>query len=228
MSSKSSKCRKEFFSLAIGPSASRMRHTWNLSQYPRFPEHGAPPTRGNSFLWKYWESTEEVVLAHVSGLSATYKVFHTFFTCVTWIHPVQDNGDKALNLVFFQTTWGYEAENILLIKSDTYGLICCDSKCKHVSQRGTMGVCLPRCWQHMWHFSFMLSPGQSHCCRRCFTHTDSAQTCRKLNKKNQKHFYDFMHAKERLGNVGRNTNEEMKFIFDNKKQNCTVDTRTQP
>lgn len=70
MSSKSSKLRKEFFSLAIGPSASRRRHTWNLSQYPWFPEHGAPPTSGSSFLWKWRESTEEVVLAQVSGLSA--------------------------------------------------------------------------------------------------------------------------------------------------------------
>lgn len=69
-SSKSSKWRKEFFSLAMGPSASRMRHTWNLSQYPRFPEHGAPPTRGNTFLWKWSDRTDDVVLAQVSGWSA--------------------------------------------------------------------------------------------------------------------------------------------------------------
>lgn len=70
MSSKSSRCRKEFFSLAMGPSASSRRHTWNLSQYPWFPEHGAPLTNGNGFPWKWRVNTEEVVLAHVSGLSA--------------------------------------------------------------------------------------------------------------------------------------------------------------
>lgn len=69
MSSNSFKWRKEFFSLAMGPSASSRRHTWNLSQYPRFPEHGVPPTRGSAFLWKYRDSSEELVLAHVSGSS---------------------------------------------------------------------------------------------------------------------------------------------------------------
>lgn len=34
---------------------------------------------------------------------------------------------------------------------------------------------LPGCWQHMWHFSFMETPGQSHCSRSCFTQRDSAQ-----------------------------------------------------
>lgn len=41
-----------------------------------------------------------------------------------------------------------------------------------------IGLWLPGCWQHMWHFSFMESPGQSHCCRLCFKHTDSVQICR--------------------------------------------------
>lgn len=46
-----------------------------------------------------------------------------------------------------------------------------------LSCSGHTGLWLPGCWQHTWHFSFMDSPGQSHCCSWCFTHTDSAQTC---------------------------------------------------
>lgn len=73
-SSKSSKWRTEFFSLAMGPSASSRRHTWNLSQYPWFCEHGAPPTNGRVFFWKWRESTDEDVLAHVSGLSVRRRI----------------------------------------------------------------------------------------------------------------------------------------------------------
>lgn len=52
-------------------------------------------------------------------------------------------------------------------------------ECKHIPQLPwTCWSTLPGCWQHMWHFSFADSPGQSHCCRLCFTHTDCVQTCR--------------------------------------------------
>lgn len=52
-------------------------------------------------------------------------------------------------------------------------------KCKHIPQvYWTRWATLPGCWQHMWHLSFAESPGQSHCCRLCFKHTDSAQICR--------------------------------------------------
>lgn len=60
------------------------------------------------------------------------------------------------------------------MQSDT---CCFHSVNTFLLSAGHTGVWLPGCWQHMWHFSFMESPGQSHCCRRCFTHTDSAQTC---------------------------------------------------
>lgn len=55
-------------------------------------------------------------------------------------------------------------------------------ECKHIPLwlRQTCGpLWLPGSWQHRWHFSFMDSPGQSHCCRPCFTHTDSEHTCRR-------------------------------------------------